>query len=199
MGGENNDASNAAGIFVMFLSIAAAVPIFIVNGMRMNRFEHYDKQIIQLDMQTRADLEQESAYFTRRFITHISVGVTAILLAVGVVIFFGIFGSEVFPVILLLFVIGFAVLLFITAGMNKSAYDVILGKGDHMYKIQNRKAERITETIASVYWPLMTAIFLLWGFVGDAWRICWVIWPVAGVLFGAIAGGIYSWHGNRGE
>ncbi|WP_099333095.1 permease prefix domain 1-containing protein [Actinomyces minihominis] len=37
------------------------------------------------------------------------------------------------------------------------------------------------------YWPLMVVLYLSWSFVGNAWGISWIIWPIAGVLFAAIA------------
>lgn len=40
--------------------------------------------------------------------------------------------------------------------------------------------------IMAVYWPVMVAIFLGWSFIGDAWGSSWVIWPIAGVLYGAL-------------
>lgn len=47
----------------------------------------------------------------------------------------------------------------------------------------------IVGIIASFYWPLAVVIYLAWSFIGDAWGISWIIWPIAGVLFGALAGG----------
>ena len=44
--------------------------------------------------------------------------------------------------------------------------------------------------IASFYWPLVVAIYLAWSFIGNAWDRSWIIWPICGVLFGALAGGI---------
>nr|WP_256449027.1 permease prefix domain 1-containing protein [Leucobacter chinensis] len=55
----------------------------------------------------------------------------------------------------------------------------------------------ITGVIASFYWPLLTAIFLAWGFIGHAWHIAWVIWPIGAVLFGAIAAGTGAIDGYR--
>lgn len=40
--------------------------------------------------------------------------------------------------------------------------------------------------IAAAYWPVVVAVFLAWSFLGSAWGISWVIWPVAGVLYGAL-------------
>ena len=47
----------------------------------------------------------------------------------------------------------------------------------------------IVSVIAAFYWPLLTAIFLAWSFIGNAWGSSWIIWPVGAVLFGAIAAG----------
>ena len=47
----------------------------------------------------------------------------------------------------------------------------------------------IVGVIAAIYWPLAVVIYLAWSFLGNAWYISWIIWPIAGVLFGAIAAG----------
>lgn len=51
--------------------------------------------------------------------------------------------------------------------------------------------------IAAFYWPLTVAIFLAWSFIGNAWDRSWIIWPIAGVLFGALAAGISTWESYR--
>ncbi len=44
--------------------------------------------------------------------------------------------------------------------------------------------------IGAFYWPLVVAVYLAWSFGGNAWGESWIIWPICGVLFGAIAGGV---------
>jgi hypothetical protein len=43
--------------------------------------------------------------------------------------------------------------------------------------------------ISAIYWPLLVVIYLAWSFIGDAWGQSWLVWPIGGVLFGAIAAG----------
>ncbi|WP_167202321.1 permease prefix domain 1-containing protein [Actinomyces respiraculi] len=50
-----------------------------------------------------------------------------------------------------------------------------------------RSADDVIGVIASAYWPLTIIIYLVWSFTLDAWQTSWVVWPVAGVLFGGIA------------
>lgn len=47
----------------------------------------------------------------------------------------------------------------------------------------------IVGVIAAFYWPLLVAIYLGWSFIGSAWHLSWIVWPIGAVLFGAIAAG----------
>jgi len=191
--GSANDEFGGVGVFALLFAIAVAVPVFIVNGKRMERYEHYEEQDILLDKRTRAELEPRG---TVRHTVQISFGIATIIVAVGVFIFLRSLDHETLPLVVFLLTVGFAVFLIITAATTKSAIDVLFNQGDYRDKTKNRRAERIIGTVASVYWPLAIAVFLLWSFLGDAWGISWVVWPVAGVLFGAFCGGISVWFGT---
>lgn len=60
-----------------------------------------------------------------------------------------------------------------------------------------KKAEAQIELIASIYFPLLTAAYLAWSFIGDAWSRSWILWPIGGVLFAAIAAGLSTWGSLR--
>lgn len=63
---------------------------------------------------------------------------------------------------------------------------------------QERNAMRLG-LIAPIYWPLVVVIYFAWSFLGDAWKISWIIWPVAGLLFGIIAAAmnaVSNWRGT---
>jgi uncharacterized protein with PQ loop repeat len=188
------------GVMFMLLAIAVAVAIFIIYGMRLNKYESYKEQHIRLDQQTRARLEQQSVRFASQFVAHIVIGVMLVFIMVAQLIFFDNFDSlNGWPLMLFLFAIGFSVFLFITGGIIKVAYDIILGKGDYKHKKDkehSKKGEKIIGTIAAVYWPVIVAGYLLWSFASNDWTKSWLIWPVAGVLFGAIAGGIGAWFNH---
>jgi len=199
LSGVDSGIPSALGVFVLLLTVAGAVPIFIVNAMRLERYELYELHEIRLDKETQTVLEQQNTRFTPGFVARISVGAVLIILAVGAFIFIGSLGHQLTMLIVLLQTVGLAVFMFITAGMVKSAYDVLLGKGDYAVfarfnEGELKKGERIIGTVAGVYWPIAIAIYLLWSFLGGAWHISWVVWPVAALLFGAIAGGIGAWY-----
>lgn len=194
-----------ATVLILFVALAVAVPLFIKSGMNSSRFEHYTRQKIVLPASLKADLEEQSKRFGSRFFTMISVGVGAIILAVGVVavsqntssisfgfpVFISIGGESAWEPAMLLAVIGFSVFLFVTASSRKGVYDVLLGKGEYADKRATNDTERAIGGLAAVYWPAVTAVYLAWSFIGDAWDRSWIVWPVAGVLFGALYGLIY--------
>ena len=194
LNGAAEDTISAVGVVVLLVMIAIAVPVFIVNGLRIDQYKHFNEHKILLDVQTQADLEQRRTQYNTMFIAKLSIGVALIILAVGAFVLLGTLEYQFLSLVLLLFIVGFSAFLFVTAGMGKSAFDVVLGKGDYADKARNVKAEKVIGTVSSVYWPAMVAVYLLWSIVWDAWSISWVIWPVAGVLFGGIAGGLGAWH-----
>ena len=189
--------STVTGVFVLFISIALAIPMFIVNGIRMSRYENYYSHAIKLDSQTSELIERERAMFLPRFATLISAGVVLVLLAVGSYIYLRTSTQAIIPVVVLLMIVGVAALLFISAGMRYSAYELLLGKMNGNQTLAMRKSEKIIGTVAAAYWPLIVAVYLLISFLSGAWHSSWIVWPVAGVLFAAFAGGIGAWYSTQ--
>lgn len=90
--------------------------------------------------------------------------------------------------------IGFALLLLVeaagvylltSAGIRKGSCEQLLQEGD--YTREAKEASRIIGRIAAVYWCVVTAVYLGWSFLTGNWHSTWVLWPVAGILFGAVA------------
>jgi len=176
-------------VFILFVTVAIAVTMFIVNGNKMSPYASYEEISLRLDSNTREKIETERARFMPSCTAMVAGGIALILLVVGAVTVID------FPIPLFLNIVGFSVFLFIIAGSYSSAFDILLGKGDYSNKEAVKKSGRIVGTLAAVYWPVATAIALWQLFIGNAYF--WVVWPVAGVLFGGICGGIAVWYGTK--
>ena len=50
------------------------------------------------------------------------------------------------------------------------------------------EARRSFQTYGGIYWGLVTAAYLAWSFLGGSWDRSWIIWPVAGAVYGAACG-----------
>lgn len=77
---------------------------------------------------------------------------------------------------------------FIPTNWAQSVAETLTKTDGDGYASDERRS--IVGVIAAFYWPLVVAIFLAWSFIGSAWGISWVIWPIAAVLFGALASGL---------
>lgn len=184
------EAAAAAGLTVLLCMVAAAVAVFIMEGMKFSQYEVYKKEVFSLEQAAQDYITNERRQRTGSISTRIVVGVVLCILGVVPLIIAGGFYEENEVVVcgtvgLLLLVVAAAVALFITAGMEDGSYKVMLQEAD--YEMAHKKANTVVDKIASVYWPLVVCIYLAWSFLAGAWGISWVIWPIAGVLFGAIA------------
>lgn len=79
-------------------------------------------------------------------------------------------------------------MVFVYNGQYQEAMEKLLEEGD--YTREGKARRGISGAVSVCYWLVVTAVFLIVSFVpGEnnlAWKQSWVIWLVAGVLYGAI-------------
>lgn len=186
------------GATVLFLMVAMAVAIFILSGFSISKYEGYQKVRIVLDHATREKIKKERESFRGVFSLKITVGVVLCILSVVPVFIiaellegtFLAWISEASSAGLFIFVAA-GVYLFITAGVLQGAYETLLGKdGVEFDDGCEKEGDKLVGVIAAVYWPLVTAGYLVWSFATLNWGFTWIVWPVAGVIFGGISGAI---------
>ena len=186
--------SRHLGILILLGFVAVAVAMFITSAYKMEAFASYERKNIYFSDDVKAELEYQRGRCLTWFVQRLVFGIISILAAVGVIISLD---GQAVP--LFLFIVGFGVFWIVYSAVTFSAYEVLLGKGDYANKKANNDAGRLIGTVAAAYWPATVAVFLLWSFLLDDWGRSWIVWPVAGVLFGAIAGGIGAWFGSKNE
>ena len=95
----------------------------------------------------------------------------------------GIMGEarETVGVALLLAFVGVGVFLIVKTSIIRSGYQVLLEEGNY-----TRKAKQTSRQIGGIYWSAVTAAYLLISFLTGRWDMTWIIWPVAGVVYGIL-------------
>lgn len=182
------------------LLVAIAVPLFIVAGLSMGKYEFMEKTNLTFspDMMKRLQEESEARY--RVFIAKIAVGVSLCIIAVMVCVILEeqtfvntaqVWTSGEIGASFMLLIIASAVYLFVTAGIEKSTYDILLQQNKHRLqtKEMKRKEEesKVFEAVSTIYWCIVTAGYLAYSFITFDWGRSWIVWPVAGCLFGAVS------------
>lgn len=189
----SEDTASIIGVCILLAVIAAAVAIFILNGIKMSKFEFIEKEVVTLDADVENEIKKKSSDYAPVFARNIAIGVVLCIVSVIPLILAAI-GEEnrvtdndaVYIAMcgVLLILIATGVYRFVKTGVIKDSYDKILGQGEYTEekKINNKK----NDTFSGVYWMIITAIYLAYSFVTMEWHRSWIIWPVAGVLFGAV-------------
>ena len=188
----SEDLASGIGFALLLLIVAAAVGSFILTGMKLGKYEWMEKEEFELCYgiagMVKERLEAEAAGFSRK----IAVGVIfCILSCVPLFLLSVLNGSKIVQaggLVFLLLMVAAGVYLLISAGIRKGSYEQLLQEGD--YTREAKEASRIIGRIAAVYWCVVTAVYLGWSFLTGNWHSTWVLWPVAGILFGAVAGAV---------
>ena len=188
---------DALASFPMLICVTIAVALFVPAGMALSKYEYLEKESFALPKVEKQRIESEFDAFQRRFAAGITTGIVLILLGVlsGAAMEYitELTGNEIWDdsisAILLLTFVAIGVYLFVRCGMKMGMYNVLLQREDYtVSKKQNaEKKDALMGLVAGVYWCLVTAGYLAYSFITGDWGRSWVVWPVAGCIFGAIA------------
>ena len=189
----------AIGLTILFVFVAIAVALFIISGLQYEKYNYIKTERFTLDYLASnyvTDLKEKEGPI---FAIKITLGVILCIISVIPIVIAGTLFDELGDaaasvcVGLLLTLVAIAVYLFITAGMKRDSYMQLLQEEEYAYKNKsnnkNNDNDDLAGKVAAVYWPLVTAGYLGWSFITMDWGRTWIVWPIAGVLFAAIAAG----------
>ncbi len=190
----------AAGIgtVLLLLSIAAALAIIIPAGLAYSKWSWLDEKPFETEYGVDGAVRVRDERFQGKFVKSITIGVIIIMLGVmGIVGASLLSGSneavQIAAVAVFMTLVAIAVYLFINAGVVKAGYARLLKEGDYAPK---KPKDRVVDTVTTVYWLLVSAGFFAWSFIGNAWDKSWLIWPIAGIVYAAIAAILNGARGN---
>lgn len=178
------------GCTVLFGMIATAVFMFITYGIKASHMEHLEKYAFETEYGVTGMVKEKNRLYEGTFTRGIAVGVVLCIMAVVPVIIVGTAETPDYIcslcVCVLLGLIAVGVNMIIRVSIVKSSYDTLLQEGE--YTQSEKKIKRKLDAVSGAYWCFATAIYLGWSFWTMRWDFTWIVWPVAGVLFGAIYG-----------
>ena len=174
------------GLIVLLLMVAGAVLLFVLTGMKGNKYEYLEKNTLDtaygVSGMVRERMQREESDHTRR----VAIGVVLCVLAAiplfvlllwrGDDEFYGVLGVSA---ILALAAIGVYILVKTTIPWE--GYRMLLEEGDY-----TRAKKRNNRTYGGIYWSIITAAYLAVSFLTNRWDMTWIIWPVAAVLYGVV-------------
>ncbi|MGN0400428.1 MAG: helix-turn-helix domain-containing protein [Blautia sp.] len=178
-----------AGMTILLGFIALAVYQFISMGIKEQRFEYLEKECFETEYGVTGLIREKQKNYENTYTRGIAFGVVLCILSALPLIVAGAMEQPnyVYTTLtsLLLVLVAAGTYSIINVSVIKGSYDTLLQEGE--YSVKEKKAKHKTNAFESAYWCLATAIYLGWSFLTMNWRITWIIWPVAGVLYGAIS------------
>lgn len=187
-------------VFLLIL-VAIAVYLFVNYGLRESHMQHLEKESFETEYGVSGMVRERRDKYEPTFIRNIAIGVVLCILSVIPTIMTGVMEADDsicgLSVGLLLIIVSIGVNILIRAGMIKSSYDTLLQEGE--YTKEEKHLKKKTDDFSGAYWCLVVVIYLGWSFWTNNWKMTWIIWPVAGVLYAVVLGIVKMIVRNKDE
>lgn len=193
---EPKNVSLELAVVPMLIFIAAAVGLFISCGMSLEKYKYFKTEPFLLPEREKLRVTEEYDAFYNTFVGKITAGIILCIVAVIGYIICEAVGEnadnsrwDYISTIVLLLLVAVAVYIFVRTGIKKDCYTVLLQQEGFAadQKKKRAKSAELTEKVAGIYWCTVAAGFLAYNFITADWGRSWIVWPVAGCLFGAVS------------
>lgn len=176
-------------VFLLVL-VAIAVYLFVNYGLHESHMQHLEKESFETEYGVSGMVRERREQYEPTFTRNIAIGVVLCILSVIPTIMAGVMEADDstsgISVGLLLIIVSIGVNILIRAGMIKSSYDTLLQEGE--YTKEEKHLKKKTDDFSGAYWCFVVATYLGWSFWTNNWKMTWIIWPVAGVLYASVLG-----------
>ena len=180
----------SVGLTVLLVMVAGAAALFIWYMRKTERFEYLEKEPVELSYGVTGVVEKRKKGYEPSHGISLVIGVGLCILSAIPVFVLGVLDEDgmlaICGVIFCLTIVSAGVFFLVRTCVIFGSFQKLLEEGD--YSRDKKMAEQRNETITTVYWCIVTAVYLGWSFYTMEWQRTWIIWPCAAVLFGAVLG-----------
>ena len=183
-------AAGGIGLCVLIVLVAIAVALFISCGNKAKEYEFLEKEPFETEYGVTGMVKERQKAFKPAYDRMNLIGTMLCILSVLPLFAAAFSGRDflaVMAVCVLLALVGIGTYFFVYGGTVNGAMEKLLEEGDYTRDEKSRK--NITGPVSVIYWLVVTAIFVLYTFGPNGNgqpRYSWIIWAVAGVLYGAV-------------
>lgn len=176
------------GLLLLVLFVTPAVALFIYSGAKTADFTYLNDEIFETEYGVTGMVKERQKKYHDRYVRYNILATCLVILSTVPLFLSFLLTSDVVKVMavcLLLVIVASSMLLFIINGIRWESMLKLLQEGD--YSKQAKERSPALEAIATVYWLILTAAYVGYSLVTGNWQISWIIWPIGGLLYGAIA------------
>lgn len=179
-------AAGGIGMIVLLMIVSVAVVIFMSCERRNAEFEYIEKEVFDMDYGVVEMLKKQKAQYRSTYTSKNIIGTVLSIMAL-VPLFIGAIindDSDMLMIYMLSvsFVIaGIGVIFFVSNGIIWAGYEKLLQEGDYSKKKKENQA--FVSVISTIYWLIITAIYLSYSIMTNNWQFSWLIWVIAGLIY----------------
>ncbi len=188
----SENAAGVLGMAILLVLVAIAVGIYLYTGAQSKHFEFLEKEPFETEYGVVGMVKERQKAYRSTYVTCNIIGACLCVIS-PVPLFIGALAASDFTRVLLLaatmLTVGVGVMFFITAGVREASMQKLLQEGEYTPRYKRRA--RLAAKVTPVYWGITMAVYLVWLLLidkGDHDSQSWIVFPVAGVLFGAVLG-----------
>lgn len=177
-------------LVLLLVMVAAAVGMFIYTGHQAEPFAFLEKEPFETEYGVRGMVQEKQKAF-RKTALPFNIAACCLLILSPIPLFIAAFSTAENSNMLVLLFLGITMLLaaigvfmLIYTGVQAAAMEKLLEEGEYTRK--NKRSGNPMGAVSTCYWLIATAVYLTWSFLGNAWDISWLVWPIAGVLYAII-------------
>lgn len=182
--GMTKTVASAIGLAALFIQVAAAVFLFVQNGSKTGRFDYLKEEEFETAYGVTGLVKEKKAAFEPTYVRFLSLGIILCVLSPLPLIITAIITEADTLIIsmtaLLLCIAAVGVYMIVRVGTVRASFQILLQEGD--YNSNEKKKSSAASAVSSIYWCLVTAVYLTWSFITNDWESTWLVWPIAGVL-----------------
>ena len=189
--------AGGAGLVILILMIGAAVGIFVTCNLRISAYEYLENEPVDTLYGVEGMVKDRMEKYRETHARLLTIGIV-LCVAASIPLFIAMFLREegsflhVAAIAAILLLAAAGVMLIVRASIIWGSYQMLLEEGS--YSRKEKENEKKDGYIGSIYWCLVVAAFLAWSFLTNDWKRSWIIWPVAGVAYGAVCGIMRAMH-----
>lgn len=182
------------GVIILLIIVAIGVAFFIAADRQTKIHEELEYENCQLTEKMTAEVKRQKEQYASSYTAMTITGtVLCILSAIPLlcsVFFTQVLNSEqtthLMPALVAgtLIFVATGVFFFVKSNIIMDSFNILLQTED--YTPEKKVGRKVMNRYATIYWLTATLLYLGYSFTTNNWERSWIIWPIAGILYGII-------------
>lgn len=187
--GISEEFAAGVGVVSLLVIVIVAVYMFLNVSSRLKKYDFLETEEIDTEYGVIGMVKDKKSSFEAEYTRKNSIGVILCIASVLPLIMTSLMEAPDYVIVsmvcVLLVVVAIGVRFIVNANTIMNSYQKLLQENE--YTVKSKKQNERNSSLSGAYWLVATGIYLAWSFLTNDWEITWIVWAVAGVLYGAFA------------